>query len=320
MPLQNLNDPRVSVLIPAYNAGEFIRPAIESILAQTYQSYEIIVVDDGSTDHTWEVLKPLQERNGMRLFRQTNMGAAAARNKGLAEARGEFIAFCDSDDLYVPEKLELQIRYLEEHPDCGLVYSDLLAFCGDEILCPSYFAERRPCQGWVFEKLIERNFITNVSVMVRRKCLDEVGGFNASFRTSEDYELWLRFTRKFQVGYIPQVLVKVRRHSENLTSNEQHVCENHLKVLDSIRKACPDVAPKTIHKALAGTFWGMGYDSFTRGDYTKARADFIKSYKSYPSLRAMKYLLALMMPDALLSRVLPYLKKGAALERRIPTP
>lgn len=301
---------RVSVVVPTYNRAATIFESIKSISVQTYRDFEIIVVDDGSTDNTKEVLASLCLRNEIRNFQQSNKGAAAARNKGIAEAQGEYIAFCDSDDLYVPEKLELQVKYLENHPECGLVYSDLMSFCGDQVVCPSYFAERRPYEGWVFEKLVERNFITNVSVMVRRKCLEEVGGFNESLRTSEDYEMWLRFTRKFQVGFIPKILVKVRRHPKNLTSNEQEVYDNHLEVLELIRERCPDVSPRTMSKAFARTFWGKGYDYFTRKDYSNARIYFKKSFKLSPSFGAIKYLFVLMMPDFLLQRVLLFLNKN----------
>ena len=302
-------NPLVSVIVPTYNRASVLMEAVESVLAQTYPHLELLVVDDGSTDDTLERLQKIRDER-LRVIRATHHGAAAARNKGLSEAKGELIGFCDSDDLWVPEKLAWQVNYLEEHREIGLVYGDVMSFRGEDVETPSYFKERPPLQGGVFLELLQKNFIPNVSVLVRKNCLDQVGYFNEDLKTSEDYELWLRFCARFQVGFVSRVLVKVRRHAGNITSDDHSTCLNHLTVLNSMKKNFAGEIPKSVlRKAYARTYRHMGYNHLLHRRFGEARGALFQSFQFDPfSLATYRYGAAALLPGKILTRLLEVTK------------
>jgi hypothetical protein len=202
--------PQVSVIIPTYNRGALIGQAIDSLLGQTRVPDEIIVIDGGSTDRTPEVLARY-DRPVQAILQPTNQGRSAARNMGLQTARGELIAFLDSDDWLPPESIERRVHYFETHPDVGLVYADahLVGPEGEDFeLFSEYYPVSHP-SGMVLPELAQRNFVVLPSVMVRRVCL---GGaiFNEELDHSEDYDLWLRLAVHCSFAYIPEPLVYCR--------------------------------------------------------------------------------------------------------------
>lgn len=208
-----------SVIIPAYNMSRYVREAVESAVNQTYP-VEVIVVDDGSTDDTRELLEPYISARKIQYIYQYNRGLAGARNTGIRAAAGSYIAFLDADDLFLPTKVERQIQALEDHPDYGVCYSDLLHFTDE----PREFFHHRyeyP-SGDIFEPLLHRQFINPLVVLARREVFEQYGFFDEAFRRSEDWELWLRFSRvgvKFY--YLDEILAYYRiRRGGSLTSIE----------------------------------------------------------------------------------------------------
>jgi len=307
--------PFVSVIIPTYNRAHLIVEAIESVLAQTYRNLEVIVVDDGSTDKTPEVLEHytgLDRR--VRLVRQDNRGVAAARNRGLAHTTGELIAFCDSDDLWLPHKLERQVAFLQEHAEVTLVYSDVMSVQDQIVEVPSYFAERPPHAGRVFHALLEMNFIPTSSVVVRKRCLDEVGGFDGRFSPSEDYELWLRVCQREPIGYVPEVLVRLRRFGDNLTSDGQQF-ETHVAVLNRLQVERREVvSTRVLRRAYARTYLQWGYEQLQQRHYAQARASLFRSLRYNPvSWRVYRYLVALALPAGTLDWMLTRRRVSAAM-------
>ena len=291
--------PFVSVIIPTFNRCAFLIEAIERITHQTYANWELLVVDDGSTDETPNIIERYVHMDRrVRYIRQDNRGVAAARNAGLAHATGELIGFCDSDDLWLPRKLERQVAYLRQHPDVGLVYSDVMSMRGGQVDVPSYFAERLPRAGRVLHALLEQNFIPTSSVLIRKRCLDEIGGFDESLTTSEDYELWLRFCQRFPVGYVPEILVTVRRHADNLTSEHWRGQRAHLLVLDRMKQRFGDqIPPAVLNRAYALTHLQIGYGHLLRGRIRLAREELVRSWRYRPlSGRVYRYLLASLLP------------------------
>ena len=286
--------PLVSVIIPTHNRAALVVEAIDSVLRQTYAQLEVLVVDDGSTDETPEVLRQQAQKDPrVRFVRHENRGVAAARNTGLSHARGELIGFCDSDDVLLSRKLERQVAYLADHPEAGMVYSDVRLIRDGQVETASYFSERAPREGWVFPDLLERNFIPNVSILARKAGMETAGRFNESLRSSEDYDFWLRFCQLFQVGYLPEVLVDVRQFGDNLTQEGRHY-ETHLQVLKSVAEnGVRKVSPMVIRRAYARTYLSMGYDFLVGGRFSSARAAFLKSWRYNPaSWRLYRCLLA----------------------------
>jgi glycosyltransferase involved in cell wall biosynthesis len=207
--------PRVSVIIPTYNRASLVGAAIESVLDQGYPNLELLVIDDGSTDDTAEVV----ERFGtsVRYVRQANAGAASARNRGIELAGGELAAFLDSDDLFLPGKLKEQVQCFQQQPALVLVY------CWFSIVDEHgrrRLGRRCRLSGFVARELLAQSMkgpLATPTVMVRRSALLEAGGFDESMALSEDTDLWCRLARLGPIGLIPEVLVQVRRHGGNLS-------------------------------------------------------------------------------------------------------
>jgi hypothetical protein len=209
--------PRVSVVIPAYNREKFVAQTVDSVLAQTYPDFEVIVVDDGSTDNTRAVLAHYGAR--IKYIYQENRGQAAARNKGLLASQGKYLLFLDSDDLIPPDKLELQVTLLEARPEFGLVYSgrQFINQAG-EIL-----GEVRPNkQGQLLKDMLLRrlNLGTTGVVVVRRECFEKAGLFDESLRRGDDTDMWCRIAKAgYAFGCVQQPLIQYRINPEGLHLN-----------------------------------------------------------------------------------------------------
>ncbi len=202
----------VSIIIPAYNSREYIGKAIESATSQSFKNIEIFVVDDGSTDGTKDAVESYIRDSKIRYIHQENKGPAAARNLGISKSSGEFIAFLDADDIWLPDKLEQQMPLFDD-PEVALVFSDTEIF-GDGFPFKKHSEFSRFARGDVYAKLIMGNFIPTSSVVVRRVAMDEAGGFDEDKKISigEDYFLWLMIARKYKFDFSPESLVKYRIH------------------------------------------------------------------------------------------------------------
>ncbi len=206
--------PLVSVVIPTYDRGAYLREAVQSVLDQSYQAWELIVVDDGSSDGSVGFLEALADSR-IQVVRQPHSGnPARMRNLGITRAGGEYVAFLDSDDVWMPEKLSLQVADLRLHPDCRWSYTDFkwVNEGGEEIPVRGR-AGSHLCRGWIFEDLIAGHAWTATpSVLAERGLLVEAGGFDESLLYSEDYDLWLKLSRLSPVTVVTDRLVGVRQH------------------------------------------------------------------------------------------------------------
>jgi glycosyltransferase involved in cell wall biosynthesis len=220
--MQNRQNNIVSVIIPSYNSAKFLPRAIESALAQTYPYYEIVVVDDGSIDNTKKIIKPYLDK--ITYIYKKNGGPASARNVGIQKSCGHYIAFLDADDIWLPEKLALQQRYLEENPRYGLIHSNTWITENNFELYP-FFSFNRPPIGKIFKELFFENFINNNTVIMRRNCLDVSGLFDESEELIgiEDYDLWLRLSMHFEIGYLDKIVSVYRIHDANISSEERRI-------------------------------------------------------------------------------------------------
>ena len=229
------SNPLVSIIIPAYNAEKYIQRALESALAQTYKDIEIIVIDDGSTDKTAEIIKTYQDPRIIYFF-QKNQGQGPARNNGIKKSQGEYITFLDADDYYFPEKVEKQVRFLENHSEYQAVYCNALHFYSAHPLV--FFKKKHNYHsGDIFKDLLESSYINLNTIMVSRQILDKAGLFNENRYCPEDWELWLKISRAgFQFGYLDEDLVKVEiRPDSNTTMAIQWILKNNaLKMFENI--------------------------------------------------------------------------------------
>ncbi len=206
--------PSISVIIPTYNNEKFIAETIESVLSQTYKDYEIIVIDDGSTDNTCEILLPYMDK--IRYHYKKNGGIASATNAGIKLSKAKYVAFLDHDDLWVPDKLKTQIECFNKNPKIGLAYSKYSTFKNGKTLRKK---PRKGYTGWIFSELISKSFILTSTVMVKTECLDVVGNFDEFFTLAVADELFLRIAMNYQCFFIDKELTKYRIHDRNASRN-----------------------------------------------------------------------------------------------------
>ena len=217
--------PRVSAIIPTYNRKAFVREAVASVLDQTYGDYELIVVDDGSEDGTEEALQHYDEK--LQFVYQANQGVSVARNHGLALAQGEFIAFLDSDDLWLPEKLGVQVSCMDEHPGEQICYTDEIWIRRGVRVNPR--KKHAKYSGEIYPQCLPLCIISPSSALMRRGLFEEVGGFDPDFPVCEDYDLWLRVAARFPVFFIPQRLI-VKRGGHPGQLSQQGWGNDHYRV------------------------------------------------------------------------------------------
>lgn len=220
----------ISIIIPAYNAEKTILETIQSVLNQTIFDFEIIVIDDGSKDKTLEVISMIGDPR-IRVLSYPNAGVSTSRNRGLEQARGEFIAFLDHDDLWSPEKLESQLRALQEHPDAALAYSwtDHCDNAGNVITMGRHLS----WTGNVYSKLLVDNFLDTASnPLIRKVALDEVGGFDPSINSSGEWDLWLRLAIRYPFVAIPESQVFHRISSTAMSAQIESHKRECLEVVD----------------------------------------------------------------------------------------
>lgn len=248
--MRNRERPLVSVIVPAYNAAQFIERTLASAQQQTYQNTEIIVVDDGSEDETAALVEAVAARDArVQLLRQPNQGVAAARNHALSRAQGTFIAPLDADDLWFPQKLELQVQRMEETgPSTGLVYTWWVGISENDHLAA--VADRWTIEGDVYEALIYRNFVGNASVpLFRRACLEAVGGYDATLRAQgaqgcEDWDLTLRVAERYSTQCVPAYLTAYRTVGDSMSQDFTSMGRSYDLVMDAAEQQHPEIAPK----------------------------------------------------------------------------
>jgi Glycosyltransferases involved in cell wall biogenesis len=280
----------ISVIIPTWNRASEVGKAIDSALAQTLAPLEIIVVDDGSTDATAEVLARYGDL--IHVVRQRNQGVAAARNAGMAVARGELLAFLDSDDVWFPRKLELQAARFDADPGLGLVH------CGVDFEGTGVSLDG--LEGSVASEMLrlDRRVIVSQSsaVMVPRQVAEEAGGFDARLRASEDWDFCYRVATRYRIGFVAEVLVRHARHSTGLQND---IAKMEHGMLLAFEKAFADPAVYSLrrhsygrlHRILAGSYFVQRqWRAFARHFVKSIRWDWrnVAYFASYPLRRAAR--------------------------------
>jgi len=222
--------PTVSVVIATYNYGRFLAAALDSVFMQTFQDFEIIVIDDGSTDDTSEVIRSYLGDPRVHYLRTDHLGQPAAKNAGIRGASGEFVAFLDADDIWLPTKLDKQIELIRSDPTLGVVHCKIQPM--NEHGVPTIIYQERPMyRGWVLDKLFHRPFICFSSSMIRRDVLEEVGGFDETIPLSIDYDLWLRIAMRYQFDHVDERLVLYRSGHANLSRRLVDRCRCIRKII-----------------------------------------------------------------------------------------
>ncbi len=205
--------PLVSVIIPTYNRANFLVEALESVFSQTYQEFEVIVVDDGSTDDTPKLIKRFLQ---VKYVRQQHKGVASARNLGIKYAKGDLIAFLDSDDLWLPKKLEYQIAFFKKHPETVAVQTEEIWIRRGKRVNPK--KKHKKESGWIFHRCVELCIVSPSGIMLRKKVFKEIGLFDENFPVCEDYEFWLRLSVRYPIYLISEpLIIKRGGHPDQLS-------------------------------------------------------------------------------------------------------
>lgn len=222
--------PKISVIMPNYNGEKYIWEAIESILQQTFTDFELIIIDDGSTDHSWDIIQKYAERDTriVVLKNKTNKHIVYTRNIGITNAKWVYIAFLDSDDIAFPERLEKQIKIMENNKKIGICgsNSEIIKGNGDKIGEKRFPQTNEECKNAIWYK----NPFSQSTVVIRKKCFDEIGMYDDNFRNTEDLDMWIRIGTKYELYNIQETLVKYRIHGENsIIKQQQKMIKNTLK-------------------------------------------------------------------------------------------
>lgn len=252
----------VDVILPSYNCGKFLVDAINSVLIQSIYVNKIIVVDDGSTDNTRQIVASKAKSNKkIEYIYQTNKGLSAARNTGIKQSTASYLAFLDADDIWLPGKLESQIRKFEttKYNNLGLVYGEYLDIDEDGNPINNYggFRLHHEIKGNVSKKLIECNYATGSgsAVLVKRECFDQVGMFDETLKACEDWDMWMRISQKYSFEYVDAPLVKLRRHQNSMQANHWHMISNHVKLIAKMKQtklSVPAAMNRSIRRDLLG--------------------------------------------------------------------
>jgi glycosyltransferase involved in cell wall biosynthesis len=271
---EKVKTPRVSVIIPCYNTAQYVAEAVGSAFAQTYSDYEVVIVNDDSPDTVELELALTPWWDKIVYVKTENCGLAGARNNGIRAAKGELIALLDSDDIWEPNYLEVQVRKLDENPSADVVYPRTLIF-GDG---PGSGTRSRASRGEVtFISLIQEACSVCVSVLARREALERVGLFDSSFRSCEDFDMWLRCVKSgSRIIYHDQVLVRYRRRKDSLSSDpvwmRGHAAKVLMKMRDTVQMTPEerDVLEATLRRFEGERLFHEGKRAFEAGDIPTA--------------------------------------------------
>lgn len=297
--------PRVTVIVPTYNSEVHLVQTLDSILAQSYQDLELIVVDDGSTDGTCAALAPYGER--LRLLRQANAGVSSARNRGLAAARGEFVCFVDHDDYWFEDKLALQLAEFERDPALGVVFSAFTPWLPDgdgRYAEPSSLRDQTAgldphWTGWVYHRLLIDNWVLTSSALVRRSVLDQCGGFDEALPYGEDWELWLRVSRHYRFAKLRRVTTLYRQLAGQGSRRFRPIDYRTRLLSEAVARwgyASPDgsaLPEPEFRRQLARYHLAYGLHCLQAAEASLARAAFRRAWRQQPhNLRPLLYLAA----------------------------
>lgn len=283
--------PVVSILTPVYKGERFIGHAIASALRQTYSHIELVIVNDGSPDTSAEVIRPFLSDPRVKYIEQTNSGVAAARNTALAYATGDYVGFLDQDDEWLPDKLALQVSFLQSHPDIALVHGRQVSMDDSGSILDRDFINIEAVSGHCFPLLFDKNRIAVLTVLARRSAITEAGGFNPRASRADDYELWLRIALKHPIGFIEQPVARYRVHGDNashdafrMTIADLTAIESVMADLPGVREAVTDAAIRT---RLYDLHWQLGnWHMWKHQDFKKACDHFRKAIHLRPLSRA----------------------------------
>jgi len=299
-------DPKVSIIIPTYNRVNVITRAIKSVLGQTYQNFELIVVDDGSNDNTGKKVKNFNDSRINYICHEENKGGSAARNTGIQVAKGEYIAFLDSDDEWLPQKIEKQVEILDKDEGIGAVFTDRKIMPSGRIKKIKLPKNKKK----QLKKIYRKNFLGGCSVvMVRKRVFSKIGMFDINLPSSQDFDMWIRLLIYYNIEVLNEVLVIIHCPSSKRITKNIDAKERTLNILKN-----------KYSKYLKTCFFcrklsNLGYLYYCMGNKKIGRNKIIESLQLYPFyIKAWIYLVVSFINPKIFFRIRTIFKKHEVLE------
>ena len=301
--------PKVSVVIPTYNSAKYLPETINSILSQDYDDFEIIVVDDHSTDDTKKVIKEFNCNKIRYIFLEKNHGGPSKpRNVGLKAAQGKYIAFCDSDDLFLQGRISSAVQFLDDNQDLGMTFTDEEKFSeatGKDLgnFLEGYdsfhaLPKKKIAENYfiidpkhAYSCLFYENYIMPSGVTVPASVFKAVGYFDETITNGDDKDMWFRITKNFPIGFIDQISFKYRKRLNSISARGQQLAINRLKVFrKQLNNGIPQSLQKRCHEMIATNIYEIGYHYQIQGDMKNARKYYFQSlivFLNWPALRGI---------------------------------
>lgn len=274
--------PKVSVIIQAYNSMNYLPKTLESILKQTFTDFEVLIINDGSTDNIVKWASQITDPR-VKLISQEKQGQSAARNLGVVLAKGDYLAFLDADALWLPTKLEKQVNLLDKNPDVGLVYTWVALI--DEHGKPTSTVIKTHAEGNVWQQMIERpTVICSSSPLVRSDCFEKVGLFDRKLSVSADWEMWIRVASCYIFAIIKEPLVFYRQHYNSQSKNCQKLLEDNSAVIEKTFKSVPPELQYIKRRSYGQVYLYLAWRALDNEKYQEAIDFRQQAVANYPQL------------------------------------
>lgn len=285
-----MSSPEISVIIPVYNTGKILQETIDSVLTQSFEDFELIIIDDGSTDPETAAVLDRQNDSRIKIIRQENAGVAAARNHGLSLAQGKYIAFLDHDDLFLPEKLAVSKELIESHPDAVTVFSEIIP-TGDHL---NRVIKLKECEKISYDKLLSGNQIYSMSCVMVKKSVPEQYGirFDKVCVPVDDWDFHLQCALHGGIYRTAEPLVKYRFHSSNQSTYMNRMYEAGIRVMRKYEKMLPEISAKSgfsrrmlqksIDIAYAGHYYGLAFWFMQHREYGSGLRSAVRAFFHNP--------------------------------------
>lgn len=274
---------KISVILPCYNGEQWIGSSIRSVLGQSIQEFELIIIDDGSTDKSYDAVFPFLKDNRVRYFYQTNKGFSSAINRGIQESNCDLICFIGQDDLYIYNKLELQLKYLDSNPNVDLIHSSYIEINEkEESLCirNNHFPEfDTPAE--LITSLFIQNFIGFETVLIKRKCFEKYGLFDEQLTGFSDHDMWIRIAGGIKIGYVYYSLVKKRVHKNQLSNAKASVIKDEFLLSKKAIEYYPFLN-QSLKKKIAMLYYETGIALLKEQKFKESKTNLKKALKYQP--------------------------------------